>query len=308
MTATNYLDLAGLQRFKTKLDTQYAGIYRTETQVNDQIDTKLATFSQNYVQIVSDIPTIAGGAKEGIIYLVPDSNAQQGTFAYVAYAVETVSGEPKVVRIGAGTTVLPTVDQTIVEDSTNAVAGGAVFDGLALKVNLADVTGSVTQNDTNPVTSGGVYTKLQEYVTTASIASSVTDGDTNAVSGNAVYDHVASVVDNYVEESRVTSDAPASASTDICTSGAMFTALGLKVNESRVTSSAPADDSTDICTSGAVYDALDLKVDKSSIVDAITDGSMSPVTSNAVYDALAEIQSVSNDDIDALFAPASSGD
>ena len=120
MTATNYLDLAGLQRFKTKLDTQYANLYRTETQVNDQIDAKLATYSQNYVQIVSDVPTIAGGAVEGIIYLVPDTNAASGTFAYVAYAVESVSGTPTVVRIGAGTTVLPTVDQTVIEDSTNS--------------------------------------------------------------------------------------------------------------------------------------------------------------------------------------------
>ena len=277
MTVTNYLDLAGLQRFKTKLDTQYANLYRTETQVDDQIDAKLATYSQNYVQIVSEVPTIAGGAVEGIIYLVPDTNAASGTFAYVAYAVESVSGTPTVVRIGAGTTVLPTVDQTVIEDSTNAVAGGAVFDELALKVNLADVTGSVTQNDTNPVTSGGVYTKLQDYVTIASIASSVTDGDTNVVSGNAVFDHVASVVDDYVEESRVTSSAPASASTDICTSGAMYTALGLKV-------------------------------DTSSITDSITNGDMNPVTSNAVYDALADIQTISDSDIDALFAPASSGD
>lgn len=274
MTVNNYLDYAGLQRFKTKLDTQYAGIYRTETQVDSQIDTKLATFSQNYVQIVSDIPTIAGGAQEGIIYLVPDSNAQSGTFAYVAYAVETVSGEPKVVRIGAGTTVLPTVDQTIIEDSQNAVAGGAVFDGLALKVNTADVTGTVASGETKVVTSGGVYTALQDYVTTASIASSVTSGDSNVVSGDAVATYVTTALGDYVEESRVTSNAPASSSNDIC-------------------------------TSGAVYDALTLKVDSSSIVNSITSGNMNPVTSNAVYSALADIQAISDSDIDALFTNGS---
>ena len=82
------------------------------------------------------------------------------------------------------------------------------------------------------------------------------------------------VVDDYVEESRVTSNAPASASTDICTSGAMYTALGLKV-------------------------------DTSSITDSITDGDMNPVTSNAVYDALADIQTISDSDIDALFSSGS---
>ena len=279
MTATNYLDYAGLQRFKTKLDTQYANLYRTETQVNSQIDAKLATYSQNYVQIVSDVPTITGGANdpvEGIIYLVPDTNATSGTFAYVAYAVESVSGTPTVVRIGAGTTVLPTVDQTVIEHSTNAVAGGAVFDELALKVNAADVTGSVTQNDTNPVTSGGVYTELTtNWVAKNDIASAVTASDTtHVVTGDAVATYVTSVVDDYVEESRVTSNAPASASTDICTSGAMYTALGLKV-------------------------------DTSSIVDSITDGNMNPVTSNAVYDALADIQTISDSDIDALFSSGS---
>lgn len=240
MTATNYLDYAGLQRFKTNLDTQYAGIYRTETQVNGQIDAKLATYSQNYVQIVSDVPTIAGGAVEGIIYLVPDANAPQGSFKYVAYAVESVSGTPTVVKLGTGTTEIPVVDQALEDGSTHAISNDAVYDALALKVNLADVTGSVTQNDTNPVTSGGVYTELTT---------------------------------NYLPLSRVTSDAP-------------------------------ADESTDVCTSGAVYDALDLKVDKSSIVDSITDGSMSPVTSNAVYDALANIQTITNPEIDVMFITA----
>lgn len=233
MTATNYLDYAGLQRFKTKLDTQYANLYRTETQVNSQIDAKLATYSQSYVQIVSDVPTITGGANdpvEGIIYLVPDGNAPQGSFKYIAYAVESVSGTPTVVKLGTGTTEIPTVDQTVIKDSTNAVAGGAVFNELALKVNAADVTGSVTQNDTNPVTSGGVYTELTtnwvakndiasavtandtthvvtgdavatyvttelgSYVTTASIASTVTDGDPNVVSGDAVHDAIATAM------------------------------------------------------------------------------------------------------------------
>lgn len=279
MTATNYLDYAGLQRFKTKLDAQYANLYRTETQVNSQIDAKLATYSQNYVQISSDVPTIAGGAQEGIIYLVPDGNAPQGSFKYIAYAVESVSGTPTVVKLGTGTTEIPTVDQTVIEHSTNAVAGGAVFDELAKKVDKTDdVTGSVTNGETKVVTSGGVYTELTtNWVAKNDIASAVTASDTtHVVTGDAVATYVASVVDDYVEESRVTSNAPASASTDICTSGAMFTALGLKV-------------------------------DTSSIVDSITDGNMNPVTSNAVYDALADIQTISDTDIDALFSSGSSG-
>lgn len=193
MTATNYLDLAGLQRFKSKLDD----LFRTETQVDGQIDAKLATFSQNYVQIVSDVPTIAGGAQEGIIYLVPDSNAASGTFAYVAYAVESVSGTPQVVRVGAGTTVLPTVDQTVIDDSPNAVAGGAVFDELAGKVDKATVTTNAPASaSTDICTSGAVYTALQDYITIASKASTVTDGDTNVVTGDAVHDFVTTEMAN----------------------------------------------------------------------------------------------------------------
>ena len=276
MTVNNYLDYAGLQRFKTNLDTQYAGIYRTQGQVNDQIDAKLATYSQSYVQISSEVPTIAGGAREGIIYLVPDSDAPAGSFKYVAYAVEEVSGSPQVVKLGTGTTEIPIVDQALEDGSTHAISNNAVYDGLALKVNTADIASSVTQNNGNPVSSGAVYTELTT---------------------------------NYLPLSRVTSDAPASASTDVCTSGAMYTALGLKVNESRVTSSAPADDSTDICTSGAVYDALALKVNESRVTSsAPADDSTDICTSGAVYDfvtsQMSNIQTITNPEIDVLFITA----
>lgn len=277
MTATNYLDYAGLQRFKTKLDAQYAGIYRTETQVNNQIDAKLATYSQNYVQISSDVPTIAGGAQEGIIYIVPDGNAPSGSFKYIAYAVESVSGTPTVVKLGTGTTEIPTVDQTVIEDSTNAVAGGAVFDELALKVNASDVTGSVTQNDTNPVTSGGVYTALQDYVLTSNVTNTVVEDDTKVVTGEAVFDHVASVVDDYVEESRVTSNAPADSSTDICTSGAVYTALQDYVTSASIASTV-SDDDTNVVSGDAVYEF---------------------VTSQ-----ISNIQTITNPEIDVMFMPS----
>lgn len=42
-------------------------------------------------------------------------------------------------------------------------------------------------------------------------------------------------------------------------------------------------------TSNAVYDGLATKVNTSSIVDAITNGNMNPVTSNAVYDRIADL-------------------
>lgn len=275
MTATNYLDYAGLQRFKTNLDTQYAGIYRTQGQVNDQIDAKLAEHETNYVQISSTVPTIAGGAREGIIYLVPDADAPAGSFKYIAYAVEDVSGEPKVVKLGTGTTEIPIVDQALEDGSTHAISNNAVYDGLALKVNTADIASSVTQNNGNPVSSGAVYTELTT---------------------------------NYLPLSRVTGDAPASESDNVCTSGAMYTALDLKVDKSIVTSNAPADSSTDICTSGSVYTALGLKVDVSSIASTVADDDTNVVSGDAVYEfvtsQMSNIQTITNPEIDVLFITA----
>ena len=224
MTATKYVDLDGLSRFKSKCDDTY----RTEAQVNSQIDTKLSTYQNNIVQIVSTKPTVSE-AQQGILYLVVDSADSSGT-VYTAYALENVdvSGTPTptIVQVGSGTFTPETKDTV------------------------------PTQNSTNPITSGAVYTALADKFDIADISTSITDGDTNPVDGNAVYDALALKVDT----SSVTSSAPSNGSSDICTSGSVYTALQDYVTSASIASSVTSGDNN-VVSADAVYDFFNDNID-----------------------------------------------
>lgn len=156
MTATKYLTLDGLSYFKGKCDATY----RTETQVNSQIDSKLATYKQNVVQIVSTVPTTST-AQEGYLYLVVDTNDQSGT-VYTAYALENVdvSGTPTptIVQVGSGTFVPETVDSALDTTSTNAIQNGPVATAISnlqsTKLDAADVD-EVENTDIDALFSSG---------------------------------------------------------------------------------------------------------------------------------------------------------
>ncbi len=263
MTATKYLDSTGLQYFKTKLDA----LFRTETQVDSQIDSKLATYQQNVIQIVSSEPVVSN-AEEGILYLVVDTNDDSGT-VYKAYALENVGSTPTIVQVGSGTFTPVDPDQTVIDGSTNPVAGGAVYDELELKVNTSDIATSVTNGDTNPVSGGAVYTELAQKVSTSDVSTTVVDGDTNPVSGDAVYDE-----------------------------------LALKVDISSVATTVSSGDTNPV-SGDAVYDALALKVSTSDVSTTVTDGDTNPVSGDAVHSAIetamADIDQITETEIDAMF-------
>jgi hypothetical protein len=143
MSTTKYLDLAGLQYLKTKMDEKYV--------TSADITTALETYKQGIVTIVSSLP---GSGEEGLLYLVPDSNASSSD-VYVTWAWENNSW----VQMGS-TALTITVDETVIEDSTNAVSGGAVYDELASKLDASELTESITEGGTNAVTSGTIYDAL----------------------------------------------------------------------------------------------------------------------------------------------------
>ena len=191
MTTTNYLDYAGLQRFKTNLDALYASLYRTQAQVDTQIQNKLDTYSTNLVTVQSTKPTVQE-AVEGRIYVVPDTNGETGELQFIAYTKEKVNGQDEIITIGHSRVIIPPVSQTVTAGDQAGVSGGAVYTFVTTGyVNKTDdVTSSVTSGDTKVVTSDGVYTELTtNYVAKTSIVDQVVDNNQNPVTSNAVYDY-----------------------------------------------------------------------------------------------------------------------
>jgi hypothetical protein len=167
MSTTKYLDLAGLQYLKTKMDAKYV----TSSDISTAITDAFATYKQNIVTIVSSLPSTG---EEGLLYLVPDSNASSSD------VYTTWTWEDEWVQMGSATFTPATVDSTVIEDSTNAVSGGAVYSELALKLNASELTSSINEDGTNAVTSGAIYDALALKLDSADVAS-IEDSDIDAL-------------------------------------------------------------------------------------------------------------------------------
>lgn len=188
MTTTNYLDYAGLQRFKTNLDALYASLYRTQAQVDTQIQNKLDTYSTNLVTVQSTKPTVQE-AVEGRIYVVPDTNGESGELQFIAYTKEEVNGQYEIITIGHSRVIIPAVSQTVTAGDTAGVSGDAVYN---YAVPLTSVSTSVQDNDPNVVTGDAVF----EYaVAKANVTDTVSDGETKVVTGEAVYEYAVAKTD-----------------------------------------------------------------------------------------------------------------
>ena len=209
----NYLDYAGLQRFKTNLDALYASLYRTQAQVDTQIQNKLDTYSTNLVTVQSTKPTVQD-AVEGRIYVVPDTNGESGELQFIAYTKEEVNGQYEIITIGHSRVIIPAVSQTVTAGDQAGVSGDAVYNYAVAKTDVTDtvsdgetkvVTGEavfefavaktsivdqVVDNNQNPVTSNAVY----DYaVALANVADTIADDNMNPVTSNAVYDALANI-------------------------------------------------------------------------------------------------------------------
>lgn len=183
MSTTKYLDLAGLQYLKTKMDAKYV----TSADITSAINTALSTYKQGIVTIVSSLPSTG---EEGLLYLVPDSDTSSSD-VYTTWTWE----DDEWVQMGAATFSL-TIDSTVIEDSTNPVSGGAVYSGLALKLDASELTSSITKDGTNAVTSGAIYSALDLKLNASELTSSIDEDGTNAVTSGAIYDALALKLDS----------------------------------------------------------------------------------------------------------------
>ena len=218
MAATKYLDLAGLTYFKSKLDAKFV----TSTDVTTAINTALATYKQGIVSIVSSLPSTG---EEGLLYLVPDSNASSSD-VYTTWAWE----DGQFVQMGSTTFTL-TVDSTVIEDSTNPVSGGAVYTELALKLDASELTSSISDGGTNAVTSGAIYDALALKLDASELTTSIEEYGTNAVTSGAIYD----ALDLKLDASELTTSIE-EYGTNAVTSGAIYDALALKLDSADVES------------------------------------------------------------------------
>lgn len=205
MTTTNYLDYAGLQRFKTNLDALYASLYRTQAQVDTQIQNKLDTYSTNLVTVQSTKPTVQD-AVEGRIYVVPDTNGESGELQFIAYTKEEVNGQYEIITIGHSRVIIPPVSQTVTAGDQAGVSGDAVYNYAVAKT---DVTDTVSDGETKVVTGDAVF---EFAVAKTSIVDQVVDNNQNPVTSNAVYDYavaLANVADTIANDNMnpVTSNA-----------------------------------------------------------------------------------------------------
>ena len=215
MSTTKYLDLTGLQYLKTKMDATYV--------TSSDLSEAFATYKQGLVTIVSSLPA---SGEEGLLYLVPDSNASSSD-VYTTWTWEN----GQFVQMGSATLTPITVDSTVIEDSTNAVSGGAVYDELASKLDASELTSSITEYGTNAVTSGAIYDALALKLDSDDVDSTVIEDSANPVSGGAVYDELASKLDASELTSSITEYG-----TNAVTSGAIYNALALKLDASDVES------------------------------------------------------------------------
>ena len=143
MTA-KYLDLEGLQFFYDNLKR----VFRTASQVDGQIDAKIATWAGNAIQIVQ--PSAVGGANvgaNGIIYIADTvtGDAPNEVHSYESYVYEGGEWIKLAGDLGDQITALATrvghienlfnindqtgaitCDATVTDGSTKAVSGGAV--------------------------------------------------------------------------------------------------------------------------------------------------------------------------------------
>ena len=147
-----YIDLDGLQYLMQRIDAKYFD----ETEVQSAINDAFASYKENIVTIVSTLPA---SGEEGKLYLVPDSNASSND-VYTTYTWEEDGGVGAWAQMGSATFTPVTPDATVIEDSTNAVQGGAVYNELQLKLDASELTSSITNGGTNAVTSGAIYTAL----------------------------------------------------------------------------------------------------------------------------------------------------
>jgi hypothetical protein len=180
-TPINYLDLGGVTNLKNELDNRYV----TADSVNTIVNNAIAAYKDAVVQITTaapvydtegEDPTVVLGyvpneanPQEGILYLIPDTNAETADI-YEQWAWEPDAdggeGAHKWVKLGASTFTLQ-IDSQLDATSTNPVQNAVVTQALNTKLNTSAVESTWVDNSTNPVTSSLIKTTLDGKVDAA---------------------------------------------------------------------------------------------------------------------------------------------
>lgn len=174
----NYLDMTGVTSLKNELDRRYV----TADSVNTIVNNAIANYKEAVVQIATanvvydtegEDPTVVlsrtpdvAEPQEGILYLIPDTNADTADI-YEQWAWEPddegEEGDYKWVKLGASTFSLQ-IDNALNAESHNPVENAVVTEALNNKLNVAAIESTWVDNSTNPVTSSLIKTALETKV------------------------------------------------------------------------------------------------------------------------------------------------
>lgn len=180
-TPINYLDLDGVTNLKNELDNRYV----TADSVNTIVNNAIANYKEAVVQITTaaavydtegEDPTVVIGhvpnvaePEEGILYLIPDTNAETPDI-YEQWGWEPdpdgQEGDYKWVKLGSSTFTIA-VDAQLDAQSVNPVQNAVVTAALNSKLNTSAIESTWVSNSTNPVTSSLIKTALDGKVDAA---------------------------------------------------------------------------------------------------------------------------------------------
>jgi hypothetical protein len=152
----------------------------THTHTSDQIT--------SFNTVVSDIALTVASAQ--IVNKVNDATItfMQGGMAKGSFTLNQSINSTITLDVGGGDI---TLDSAITSDGVNAVAGSAIYNGLASKVDVVDLAQVAFTGDYNDL-----INKPSETGGNIVVAGEVTATETNAVAGSAVYNYVSSHMGN----------------------------------------------------------------------------------------------------------------
>lgn len=180
-TPINYLDLTGVTNLKNELDNRYV----TADSVNTIVNNAIANYKEAVVQIttavdvldtdgedpskvIGHVPDVAE-PQEGILYLIPDTNAETADI-YEQWAWEPDAdgeeGAYKWVKLGASTFTLQ-IDSELNAESVNPVQNAVVTAALNTKLNTSAIENTWIEDSTNPVTSSLIKATIDTKVDAA---------------------------------------------------------------------------------------------------------------------------------------------
>lgn len=238
---------------------------KSETYTKTEVDALINSISSLTLDIVEELPV--SDISTTTIYLVPVAGASN---VYMQYAYINNNWAQ------LGTTQI---------DLTNYYTKSQMDTFLLTKQDVLTFDNVPTVSSNNPVKSGGIYAALAGKQDTLTFDSTPTENSTNPVESGGVYDALSAKQDELTFDSE-----PTIGSTNPVTSNGVAEALqNVQIDiatEQKAGIVKPDGTSVTIDNDGTIHAAAGV------VVDAVTNGDMHAVTSNAVYDELEKVRIV----------------